>query len=82
MRASGGPPVRPLCRPGRAFDVPRVVLDISRAREAFGWAPRIGLDEGLAESWRWVRTTEALQAGNEERPTTGPAAPARAGAMA
>ncbi|ULB11766.1 NAD-dependent epimerase/dehydratase family protein [Cereibacter azotoformans] len=82
VRASGGPPVRPLCRPGRAFDVPRVVLDISRAREAFGWAPRIGLDEGLAESWRWVRTTEALQAGNEERPTTGPASPARAGAMA
>ncbi|WP_096788095.1 NAD-dependent epimerase/dehydratase family protein [Rhodobacter sp. CZR27] len=62
VRASGGEAVQPLHRPGRDFDVPRVVLDISRARRAFGWEPRIGLDEGLAETWTWVRAQVSGQA--------------------
>lgn len=56
VQARGGAPVRPLYKPGRNFDVPRVVLDITRARTELGWAPRIGLDEGIAESWDWVRS--------------------------
>lgn len=34
---------------GRSFDVPRNVLDISRARALLGWAPRTPLREGVAE---------------------------------
>lgn len=44
----------PTYKPGRGFDVPRIVLDIKRTQEATGWAPRIGLEEGLHESWEWV----------------------------
>lgn len=53
--ATTGRPVVPEFRPGRSFDVPRVVLNIDRARQTFGWAPRIGLDDGIAETWDWVR---------------------------
>lgn len=34
--------------PGRGVDVPRVVLDISRARAGLGWTPAHTLEEGLA----------------------------------
>lgn len=33
--------------PGRKFDVPVSILDISRARAELGWSPAIGLPEGL-----------------------------------
>lgn len=55
VQATGGAPVVPTYKPGRSFDVPRVVLDIAKARHDFGWMPQIGLDEGIAESWDWVR---------------------------
>lgn len=42
-------------RPGRAVDVPRSVLDITTARETFGWSPRIALREGIAETWDWMK---------------------------
>ena len=40
--------------PGRAFDVPANVLDISRARRELGWAPRTELHEGLRRTWAWL----------------------------
>lgn len=45
----------PVYKPGRSYDVPRVVLDVGRARATYGWAPRIRLDAGIAETWAWVR---------------------------
>lgn len=43
---TGRPPeVRYL--PGRAFDVPRNVLDIARVGERLGWRPRLALREGI-----------------------------------
>lgn len=35
---------------GRAFDVPRSCLDISRAAEVLGWRPRVGLEEGITRT--------------------------------
>ena len=54
VQASGGAPVHPIYKPGRNFDVPRVVLDITRACNAFGWSPSKSLDEGIAETRDWV----------------------------
>jgi UDP-glucose 4-epimerase len=34
--------------PGRALDVPRIVLDTRRAQAVFGWQAHIGFEEGLA----------------------------------
>ena len=40
--------------PGRGFDVREVVLDIAAARDRFGWVPTVGLDDGIARTWRSV----------------------------
>lgn len=45
----------PVIKNGRGFDVPRVVLDISRISQAIGWRPEISLEEGIVETWNWVR---------------------------
>ena len=39
-------------RPARPSDVGRIVLDSGLARKCLGWAPRIGLEEGIARTWR------------------------------
>lgn len=46
-------------KPGRDYDVSRVVLDISRAHHKLGWTPRIGLEEGLTETWDWVLSRQS-----------------------
>jgi UDP-glucose 4-epimerase len=38
----------------RAFDVPRLVLDIERARTVLGWQPTVSFQEGVARHWRWL----------------------------
>lgn len=49
-----GRDLSPIYKPGRGFDVPRIVLDITRAMEATGWTPRVSLEEGLRDSWDWI----------------------------
>jgi UDP-glucose 4-epimerase len=44
--------------PGRALDVPEIVLDIGRARERLAWAPTTSLEDGLAREAAWL--TKAL----------------------
>lgn len=39
-------------RPARASDVGRIVLDAGLARSSLGWAPGIGLEEGIGRTWR------------------------------
>ncbi len=46
-------------KPGRSYDVPKVVLDISNANRELGWKPSVNLHEGLSETWRWVLTLKA-----------------------
>ena len=38
----------------RPLDVKRIVLDISKVRETFGWSPEIILQQGLREYWLWM----------------------------
>ena len=59
IRQTVGRPVSPTHRPGRGFDVPRVVLDIAKAQATLGWTPRIGLEQGLAETWEWMCSCDA-----------------------
>lgn len=47
-------PINVIYKPGRAADVPVNVLDCSRARDILGWVPRIGLEEGLRDTARWI----------------------------
>ncbi len=41
--------------PVRPFDVPRLVLDISRAHQELGWQPEIDLMAGLTDTWLWYK---------------------------
>lgn len=40
--------------PGRVFDVPSNVLDISAAYRCFNWSPQVGFTEGIARFARWL----------------------------
>jgi len=40
--------------PPRLGELQRSVLDVSLAARELGWRPRHSLDDGLAETWRWV----------------------------
>src|SRR5688572_21911779 len=42
---------------GRTFDIRHNVADISRAREALGFRPRVSLEQGFTELVEWARTT-------------------------
>jgi UDP-glucose 4-epimerase len=46
-----GRPLPVRWREGRKFDVPRVVLDITKARNDFAWEPEIDLATGIARTW-------------------------------
>ncbi len=39
----------------RGFDVKKVVLDISKARNALDWEPLVSLREGCEQYWRWAK---------------------------
>jgi UDP-glucose 4-epimerase len=41
--------------PSRGFDVRKVILDISKARQALDWEPRVSLPEGCQRYWQWAR---------------------------
>ncbi|BDG62440.1 UDP-glucose 4-epimerase [Caldinitratiruptor microaerophilus] len=45
----------PVFGPPRPGDIPHSVLDPSRARQALGWEPATGLDEGLRETVAYYR---------------------------
>lgn len=47
--------IKPVFKPGRDFDVPNSVLDISKAQEQFGWSPKVSLQEGIADTLKWSR---------------------------
>lgn len=55
ISAVTGRQIAPVFRPGRALDVPRSVLDISRARDLLGWTPRIAFEDAVSETWDWLR---------------------------
>ena len=40
--------------PPRSFDPPSIVLDISKARCALGWTPRVPLVDAIARTWGWI----------------------------
>lgn len=46
--------------PAREIDVPANVLDVALANKALGWAPRVGLQEGLRMTADWLRSSGRL----------------------
>lgn len=55
IRTVTGAQVETRYKPGRSVDVPRSVLDCTRARTDFGWSARRPLAEGLGNTWQWLQ---------------------------
>jgi len=60
-----GQPVRRQYLPGRPFDVPVNLLDISRAAEHLGWRPRYSFEEGLRRTLLWRQSADRTRAAVE-----------------
>jgi len=41
--------------PARAGELQRSVLDINKAADELGWRPETSLEEGLRQTWNWIR---------------------------
>jgi nucleoside-diphosphate-sugar epimerase len=41
--------------PAEKGDVRQTLADVSRARQYLGYQPQVGLRDGLAAEWQWVR---------------------------
>jgi len=54
LSAVTGTTARVEYHPGRAFDVPHLVLSIERAREMLSWTPMTPFEEGIAAHWQWL----------------------------
>lgn len=52
---AAGQVIEPVYKQGRAYDVPSVVLDVSKANNEFGWRPEIVLLEGVSKTWLWMK---------------------------
>ncbi len=51
--------------PGRDEEVSRRCPDITKARQALGWEPKITLEDGLRQTIEWIREQLALTATNK-----------------
>jgi nucleoside-diphosphate-sugar epimerase len=47
--------------PPAAGDVRRTSADVSRIRADLDWAPRVRLEDGLAEQWSWASARVAAR---------------------
>jgi UDP-glucose 4-epimerase len=54
IRYVTGRAVPVIYEPPRRFDPPSIVLDISKARRALGWTPRVPLVDAIARTWGWI----------------------------
>jgi UDP-glucose 4-epimerase len=44
----------------RALDVPKLILDAHRASEQLNWVAETSLEEGIAQSWEWLKLQESI----------------------
>ena len=46
---------------GRIFDVPELVLDVSRAKYHLNWSARTSLEDGIKRTWEWIQTLDSTR---------------------
>lgn len=67
IRRTVGTGMPPRFEPSRPGDVKHSQADITRARALLGYAPRHGLETGLARTVEWYRTADVVAAGGDAR---------------
>lgn len=56
VSSATGKVLHPVYKSRRAYDVPSVVLDISKASRVMDWEPVIELSDGVRRTWKWMET--------------------------
>jgi len=56
IRGVTGRDIEVVFQDSRSFDVPELVLDISKANAELGWRPEVSLEDGLDRTWNWIQT--------------------------
>lgn len=56
IRQVTGREVKVEYKPKRTFDVPKIYLDITRARNDLHWCPSTSLEEGINRTWQFINT--------------------------
>ena len=56
MEAAAGKPLQRNYDVTRAVDAGRIVMDASRAQQAYGWSASTTLPDGLQRTWEWLRS--------------------------
>lgn len=51
-----GTSLNPVFKPARPIDVPVSILDMGLVARDFDWRPRTGLQDGIRQSWDWLKT--------------------------
>jgi UDP-glucose 4-epimerase len=57
IEARLGHEIQVIRSPGRRFDVPVSILDVTLAREVLGWTPRMSFSDGIARTVADLRAT-------------------------
>ncbi|HEV2902209.1 MAG TPA: NAD-dependent epimerase/dehydratase family protein [Gaiellaceae bacterium] len=57
LQRAAGTSVEPQLEPLRSGELTRSAIDSAAAGSAFGWRPTVGLDDGLADTFRWYAET-------------------------
>lgn len=51
-----GEKIQTVAKPARTFDCDFNVLDINKIQSELGWQPKIKIEDGLTNVWRWVQS--------------------------
>jgi UDP-glucose 4-epimerase len=70
MATAAGAPPEPAFAPPRLGDLPHMVVDAAKARQALGWVPKVGLADGLARTFDWMRSQDGLLTPASGRPAS------------
>ena len=54
-----GQTLNPVFKPARPVDVPRSILDMNLVRSEFGWLPETSLEDGINQSWIWLKSIQS-----------------------
>jgi UDP-glucose 4-epimerase len=55
VRQTTGKDIKPIYKEARNYDVPKIILDIGAAGNAFGWKPKTVFADGIALTWNWMK---------------------------
>jgi UDP-glucose 4-epimerase len=63
VAAAAGFADAPVLAPERPGDAKQIALDSTRAREAWGWEPAVGFEDGVARTVQWFRDSLSATSG-------------------